>query len=130
MNDPKVAGAYGEWKDYNAYSDFHLQCRVVPVFLCPGRPCVRPFGQEGTGQVVVDFTPEPLTQDVSFVFHIEKIGRRGSGPALRRNLRHTIHHGTDHGTDSGPKDLQTVVQADIRRPAFSGRQRLGGNVAL
>ena len=31
-----------------------------------------PLAQEGTGQVVVDFTPEPLTQDVSFVFHIEK----------------------------------------------------------
>ena len=71
VDDPKVAGAYGEWKDYNAYSDF-ISSEGVPVFYARVDHVSVPLAQEGTGQVVVDFTPEPLTQDVSFVFHIEK----------------------------------------------------------
>ena len=71
VDDPKVTGAYGEWKDYNAYSDF-ISSEGVPVFYARVDHVSVPLAKEGTGQVVVDFTPEPLTQDVSFVFHIEK----------------------------------------------------------
>ena len=71
VDDPKVARAYGEWKDYNAYSDF-ISSEGVPVCYARVDHVSVPLAQEGTGQVVVDFTPEPLTQDVSFVFHIEK----------------------------------------------------------
>ena len=66
-----MTGAYGEWKDYNAYSDF-ISSEGVPVFYARVDHVSVPLAKEGTGQVVVDFTPEPLTQDVSFVFHIEK----------------------------------------------------------
>ena len=52
-------------------SDF-ISSEGVPVFYARVDHVSVPLAQEGTGQVVVDFTPEPLTQDVSFVFHIEK----------------------------------------------------------
>ena len=53
VDDPKVTGAYGEWKDYNAYSDF-ISSEGVPVFYARVDHVSVPLAKEGTGQVVVD----------------------------------------------------------------------------
>lgn len=71
VDDPKVTGTFGEWKDYNAYSNF-ISSKGMPIYYAQVDHVSVPLVKEGTGKVVVDFTPEPLTQDVSFVFHIEK----------------------------------------------------------
>ncbi len=71
IDDPRVTDSYGSWREFNAYSDY-ISSKGTPVFFAKTEHINIPVEKDSVGIITVDFTPQPLTQSVAFVFHIEK----------------------------------------------------------
>lgn len=71
VTEPQVKGRYGDWIDYNPYSQY-ISSFGMPIYYAYANHVNVPVPEEGTGVVRVDFTPEPATQRITFRFDIEK----------------------------------------------------------
>ncbi len=71
VTEPQVKGRYGDWIDYNPYSQY-ISSFGMKIYYAYANHVNVPVPEEGTGVVRVDFTPEPATQRITFRFDIEK----------------------------------------------------------
>ena len=71
VDAPQVTGYYGEWRDYNAYTDY-IAGLDMPIFFAQADYVELPVADDGPARVTVDLTPMPLTQQVTFRLHVEK----------------------------------------------------------
>lgn len=72
VNSPEVTGRFGEWKDYNAYSDYISECSSRVYIAFTEHIDMPLYRNGGMPTVQVDLTPIPVTQDITFVFNVDK----------------------------------------------------------
>lgn len=72
VEDPRVTGYAGDWKDYNAYSDY-ISAGGIPVYYASVNHVEVPLARDGSQpRVTVEFTPQMMSQKVTFRFVVEK----------------------------------------------------------
>ena len=71
VDDPRVTDVFGDWKTYNTYTDY-VSGSTKPIFCGHVDYVDIPVAENGEQTVTVEFTPEPVTQHVTFRFALEK----------------------------------------------------------
>lgn len=71
VDSPEITDYFGEWRDYNAYSDY-ISGVGMPVFFAQIHRVEVPVADSANVHVPVDFQVSTLTQAVTFLMHVEK----------------------------------------------------------
>ncbi len=71
VDAPEITGYFGEWRDYNAYSDY-ISGVGMPVYFARADRVEVPVADSANVHVPVDFHISTLTQAVTFRLHVEK----------------------------------------------------------